>query len=355
MVLKKPFVSRLVHFQFVGDEILLLTVNVCIFGLAILDSKGDYNSHMRPKLGDMIIIANILVNIWDNICLFGYLYTSTKSAIIAVRAHKSKGILAWILILLSPFEVGGMDVDLNVLSGSRGFWRKKKKTKITPSSVSQSNLMESNNTKFTFTENNGSQVTTTNDEKNQISRNCSNKDQERTTGLTSMTSRFFARSTTLKTQSENNAWQGRRRRNSCPNSKRDVVFNNEIDLDLNEKVDTVQETWDKEKLFNQISSQGSRVFDDFASLSHSSSSKDPSYSLVKSKASGKFNFLTTAQKEFDYNSIMLRRPNLFDEKSRSRVKSKTAENNSENRLMQAERKQFKVKANLKAPIGNKNN
>ena len=112
MVAKKPFVSRLVKYQCLTDESFLLCINGLVFGLALLDHLGIQNKRIRSGLGDMVIVLNIILNVLDNIYLIGYLYNSTKDTIHAIKTQKAHGFVACLLILLSPFESGGMDLEI---------------------------------------------------------------------------------------------------------------------------------------------------------------------------------------------------------------------------------------------------
>ena len=112
MIIKKPFVSRLVKFQCLTDECFLLAINSLIFGLAILDHLNLERGTIRSDVGDLVIILNVILNILDNLCLIGYLFLSIKDAIKAIKTQKANGIISCLLIFLAPFEVGGMDLEL---------------------------------------------------------------------------------------------------------------------------------------------------------------------------------------------------------------------------------------------------
>jgi len=113
ILLKEPFISRLVFVQHTSDEIVMLVVNICLLSLAICDEVGlDYSSSLREMLGDIVIYANLLLCITCNVYLIAYLYVGFKSAYQKSKKHKSLGVLAWLTAFLAPFESGGMDVDV---------------------------------------------------------------------------------------------------------------------------------------------------------------------------------------------------------------------------------------------------
>ena len=111
IVKMKPFESGLVYWQFLIDEIGIFVTNVSIFILALLDYYHDSENPVRIVLGDIIIYTNISTSIWDNICLVGYIVLGVKNAYQTTKKYKSLGIIPWLLIFLSPYEQGGMDVD----------------------------------------------------------------------------------------------------------------------------------------------------------------------------------------------------------------------------------------------------
>ena len=120
MLTKKPFVSKLVQWQCVTDECFMLIINCLIFGLALLDYQERIDLALRGRLGDAIILLNIILNLLDNIFLIGYLYNAIKGAIIAIKVHKAKGLLELVLVFLSPFEAGGMDLDTVTALSQKG-------------------------------------------------------------------------------------------------------------------------------------------------------------------------------------------------------------------------------------------
>jgi len=139
MIFKSPFVSKIVLFQHVTDEILLLGVNSCIMGLAILDSYGIQNTSLRPQLGDMVIVINIMANVSANFYLVCYFVSGIKSAISETRKHKAKGLLNWLLVFLSPYESGGMDMKFDPGENQQQMRlpiRSRKTAKISPSLLS---------------------------------------------------------------------------------------------------------------------------------------------------------------------------------------------------------------------------
>ena len=118
IIWKKPFTSKLVFVQHTSDEIMMLIVNFCLLALAICDQAGlEYSSSFREALGNIIIYSNLVLCMTTNIYLVAYLVTGFKSAYQkSKKCSKSQGILAYLTVFLSPFESGGMDVDV-VLSG----------------------------------------------------------------------------------------------------------------------------------------------------------------------------------------------------------------------------------------------
>ena len=112
MIFKAPFVSRIAFYQSIFDESLLLAVNGCILGLAILDSCGVHDMNHRTKLGDVIILINIILSFVDVGFMALYVIDGIRTAIKSMKDHKSKGLTSWLLIFLSPFEVGGMDLEV---------------------------------------------------------------------------------------------------------------------------------------------------------------------------------------------------------------------------------------------------
>ena len=108
----KPFTSQFVMVQHCSDEITMTVVNICVLILAILDAKGLDLKEVRQNLGDLIIYANLWFSFTANIFLIGYLALGFKSAYQNTKYHGSKGIISWLTVFLSPFEAGGMDVDV---------------------------------------------------------------------------------------------------------------------------------------------------------------------------------------------------------------------------------------------------
>ena len=112
MLLIKPFTSTLVHVQHCSDEITMTVVNICVLLLAVCDYNGMTNVIIRTMLGDVIIYANLWFSLTANIFLICYVALGIKSAYQNTKHYGSKGVISWLVIFLSPFEAGGMDVDV---------------------------------------------------------------------------------------------------------------------------------------------------------------------------------------------------------------------------------------------------
>ena len=114
ILIAKPFTSKLVFCQCLIDELILLAVNSLILTLAIFDHQGIDQYINRVMIGSVIIILNVAICIVDDIFLLAYIYNAIINAIAQTRKHKGKGAIAWIAVLLSPFENGGMDFEASV-------------------------------------------------------------------------------------------------------------------------------------------------------------------------------------------------------------------------------------------------
>jgi len=90
----------------------MLIVNCCLLALAICDQLEYHHSNLRETLGNIVIYANLVLCLTSNVYLVAYLLTGFKSAYEKSKKHKSQSILAWMTVFLSPFESGGMDVDV---------------------------------------------------------------------------------------------------------------------------------------------------------------------------------------------------------------------------------------------------
>ena len=112
MVGLRPFSSKFVLVQHCSDEITMIVVNGCVLSLAVLDAKGMESLKMRQLLGDVIIYANLWFSVTAVIFLLGYLALGFRSAYQNTKYHGSKGIISWLVVFLSPFEAGGMDVEV---------------------------------------------------------------------------------------------------------------------------------------------------------------------------------------------------------------------------------------------------
>jgi len=112
LVTKRPFVSKLVFCQHTTDEILLLTVNISLLFLAILDQTDSTNEVLKDDLGYIIIICNLIFNMTINIYMFSYVLSGLISAYHITKVYKKQGMLAWLTAFLGPFESGGMDLEV---------------------------------------------------------------------------------------------------------------------------------------------------------------------------------------------------------------------------------------------------
>jgi len=112
LITQKPFVSKLVFLQHTTDEILMLTVNFSLIGLAVLDVSDSENLVLKNDLGYIIIIANLIFNITANIYMFSYVVTGLIHAYKITRIYKKQGLLAWFTAFMGPFESGGMDLEV---------------------------------------------------------------------------------------------------------------------------------------------------------------------------------------------------------------------------------------------------
>ena len=110
----RPFKSKLVFTQNITDEISLFTINICLLTLAILDSLGIHTLPTREMLGNVIIAMNIGISITSNIYLLAYLFLGLKNAYKMTKKLKKRGCIYWITAFLSPYESGGMDLDIIV-------------------------------------------------------------------------------------------------------------------------------------------------------------------------------------------------------------------------------------------------
>ena len=107
--ISKPYLSKLELFKMITYESFLLAINISILILAILDHKKIEASSLRIRLGDIVIMANMVFS------LLAVLFMVVEALLKMIQALKNrkniqaKGIKYWLIILKSIIQPEEME------------------------------------------------------------------------------------------------------------------------------------------------------------------------------------------------------------------------------------------------------
>ena len=107
----KPFEDKIDQIQQIVNELILLTVNICVFILAILDHQHENNTNIRGHLGDTIIACNLIFNFTAVIFFAIQLVIALQKMYKLIKSKKPKTLKAWFKMLLEVFQQDSMATD----------------------------------------------------------------------------------------------------------------------------------------------------------------------------------------------------------------------------------------------------
>ena len=111
LIIKKPFIKKINHYQFLLFEFLITLMNLSMFLLTILSTKNQQNSKFAILLADFVIIGNDLINLMLLVFLIIKLHIEVKLILSFIKTRKIpkyERIALWLQLLYIPLQLSHM-------------------------------------------------------------------------------------------------------------------------------------------------------------------------------------------------------------------------------------------------------
>jgi len=114
LIVYKPFVKKVNHYQILIFESLTLLMNCSILALTILSYNDKQNSQLAVVLGDFVIIGNDIINVMGLLFLIIKLHIESKIVLAFIKKHKVPKKMAvglWVQLLYIPLQLSHMGFE----------------------------------------------------------------------------------------------------------------------------------------------------------------------------------------------------------------------------------------------------
>jgi len=114
LIIFKPFVKKVNHYQLLLFEFLTLLMNCSVLALTMLSYNNKQNSQLAVVLGDFVIIGNDAINVMSLLFLVIKLHIESKIILAFIKKHsvpKKMALGLWVQLLYIPLQLSHMGFE----------------------------------------------------------------------------------------------------------------------------------------------------------------------------------------------------------------------------------------------------
>jgi len=110
LAIKKPYKRPFDVIKLIINESIIALVNINVLVLAIMDKSGAELTDFRARLGDIVIIANVMFNVLAVVFIVAEVIIRVITVYHIMKKSKAKGRAFWMKAFLSLFEQDGLEL-----------------------------------------------------------------------------------------------------------------------------------------------------------------------------------------------------------------------------------------------------